>query len=400
MAMLNSISKFLKIPNTSEYEQRTYFIVALIVASVTYYDLLVVKISPSFTYFLTRFSFIILPYLYAHLFKNSKFGKFNNEFFIFNYFNYSFFFSYFYNYAYIIAFAQFALGMAGVITISKRFYNYLVAYGVILTYSAIFLSPQFDNSSASYDIQSVYANSMFYVFLVSFFVYHRVVKVRDDAYRNELLFADMGKKLSVVIHELQGTLRSINNSPLKLEASKDLQDIQEISCLMNILTSKSHTATQTPFEISNVVSEVIEQNSGYIEHFKIELSKNMIDVRINNDLLAFKIIIKNIIKNAIEASTSIDEDKRKIFIELNKSSSNNDFVITITNRFDGKVTSVSEIKKPFITTKSNITNRGLGFYIIGILCDITEMKYELKINDDLFSVILTIPSHSVDNFSI
>lgn len=389
--MLNSISNFLKIPNTNEYEQRTYFVISLLVASVAYYDLLVVKIPPTPSYFLTRLAFILLPYLYAHFFKNSKFGQFNNEFFMFNYFNYSFFYSYFYDYAYIIAFAQFALGMAGLITISRRLYNYLIFYGVVLTYTAIYSSPKFDNHPSNYDIQAVYANSMFYVFLVSYFVYHRSIKVREEAQQQELVFADIGKKLSVVLHELQGSLRNISNTAFAPDTSKDLQDIQEISRLINVLTSSSQPTHKTEFKASKLIDETLEQHFAYTEHYNIQVSSNLLHDDIDNDPLAFKIIVKNIIKNAIEATVELPEQQRKIDLFMQDSADDNKLNLIIQNSFAGNIKNINEIKKPFVTTKKNITNRGLGLYIIDILAKSADIELCIKAEANTFSVSLRLP---------
>lgn len=307
---------------------------------------------------------------------------------MFNYFNYSFFYSYFYDYAYIIAFAQFALGMAGLITINKRFYNILILYGVILTYTAIYSSPQFDQQPSSYDIQAVYANSMFYVFLVSYFVYHRSIRLREDAHRQELVFADIGKKLSIVLHELQGSLRNIESSSFSPDASKDLQDIQEISRLINVLTSSSQAPQAWPFNISTLVKETLDLNKELFAYYDINITTSLIDEEIVNDQLAFKIILKNIIKNAIEAVVELPVNQRQIDIQMTKSTKLNEYQLVVQNSFNGKLKNLSEIKKPFVTTKTNITNRGLGLYIMEILAQSSHIKLNLHAENNKFSVCM------------
>lgn len=356
MSML--IKNLIRIPNTTHYDQTTIHIVSVIVAIVSFFDLLVLGSAPTISYFLTRGSFIAFPYLYAHLFKNHSIGNYVCDFFIFNYFTYAIFYSHFYSYVYVFAFIQFGIGMAGIVRVSARFYIPIAIYAVLGSALSIFWLGKYPTSFTIEQVKVDLASSVFTVFIFSFFIYYRSARERDRARQADEVFADIGKRLSIVLHELQGTLWRIGGQ------SREFFEIQELVTLMRVLSNKDSKAIKDfeQLDFSSLFNDVYLLYSDTILSSQIKLKTDFSDLTLRTERTSLHLILKNLFKNAIEEQLHLPVEKREISFSFKQV--NGHQILTCHNSARERKVDVSEIMRPFVSDKDNVTNQGLGLYII------------------------------------
>ncbi len=376
------IKKIVKIPNTTHYDQTTIHIVTIIVAIVALFDLYVLKVAPTLQYFCTRASFMLMPYLFAHAFKNISAGKYVCDFFIFNYFTYSIFYMHFYSYTYAFAFIQFGIGMAGIVKVSEKFYIPIVCYAIFGAIVSIFWLGKYPESFSVDQVKMDFASSVLTVFIFSFFIFYRSSRERDRARQADEVFVDIGKRLSIVLHELQGTLGRIGGQ------TREFREIKELVTLMSVLAKKNSEPLQTSEELDFklLFDDVLALYEDTINSLQIKVKTNFEVGVIKTDRTSFHLILKNLFKNAIEEQLKIPVESREIMFELKRDNSRT--LLTCHNPARDRNLDISEIMRPFVSDKDNVINQGLGLYIISELGRRLGLKMKVEAPEGLFKVSL------------
>ena len=146
--------------------------------------------------------------------------------------------------------------------------------------------------------------------------------------------------------------------------------------------------TSTPFNIKDVLYDVLNMLSIDIEHNHIILVKNIeLDVSLTGYLEGFKQVIINIINNANDVLTKNIHNENERYIFLETKLDNNNVVIYIKDSAGGIAENIkNNIFEPYTTTKHQSIGTGLGLYIsyktitdkFDGTIDVENMEYEYK----------------------
>jgi len=215
------------------------------------------------------------------------------------------------------------------------------------------------------------------------------LKISNDKIINYEKLSAIGKMASVFSHELKNPLFTIKTFLNSLDKSKikNLDRILEkIDFSFEVIENinkfyKSKELELEKIDLKKLIFNVILslKNKNNIE-IKYEIPKNIF---INVDRFQFKIVLMNILKNAIEKFE--EEEQGKIFIKVIKKKVG----IKITIFDNGKpIEELNGIFELFKTTKSKGTGLGLSFSKMIIEKHNGELLVENKKNGVEFTIII------------
>lgn len=157
---------------------------------------------------------------------------------------------------------------------------------------------------------------------------------------------------------------------IKEEIDRTLLILQDFLSISKIKMDKDQ------MDINMLVEEVIQSFKPILKEKKIVMDINLLDdeVYINGDYNRLTQVIINIIKNSIE---SLDKDEKKLLIKTDIW--NNKFNIIIEDNGVGMdKDELSNISKPFFTTKRNGTGLGIALSKQILEAHDATIKYESK----------------------
>lgn len=157
---------------------------------------------------------------------------------------------------------------------------------------------------------------------------------------------------------------------IKEEIDRTLLILQDFLSISKIKMDKDQ------MDINMLVEETIQSFKPILKEKKVMTEINLLDdeVYINGDYNRLTQVLINIIKNSIE---SLDKDEKKLLIKTDVS--NNKFNITIVDNGVGmNKDELSNISKPFFTTKINGTGLGIALSKQILEAHDATIKYESK----------------------
>lgn len=195
--------------------------------------------------------------------------------------------------------------------------------------------------------------------VASYAIYHFTL---EPIYKKEneiKRLAGIGLKSRYLIHE-------VKNLGESGEENENLKDILEI---INIVTSQH--VLKEEIKVDNEIQILADGFKKRCEIKGITLELDLAPTKMILDIRSFKIIIQNLLLNAIEYLEESQFKEKIIYIQTKNKS------LKITNTYDGPldIESFFELNK---TTKTSLKNQGIGLNIVEELCKINNLSLKLK----------------------
>lgn len=165
----------------------------------------------------------------------------------------------------------------------------------------------------------------------------------------------------ITIMNTEDNIPQIRHYLTLMDESLDKQD-QFIKDIIDYSRNKKAKTTITTVSLTQIIEEAITQNQYRQEIKNITINKNFQIDSILSDELKLKIIINNILTNAIKYS---DMEKEKPFITINSFEDQDGNNITIEDNGIGiKKEYQTKIFEMFFVTNNNNKGSGLGLYLV------------------------------------
>ncbi|MES2812920.1 MAG: HAMP domain-containing sensor histidine kinase [Bacteroidota bacterium] len=163
----------------------------------------------------------------------------------------------------------------------------------------------------------------------------------------------------IEIAEMENSLPQIKEYLALMHHSLTLQD-KFISDIIDYSRNKRKEVILESVSLSELINQTIEQHQYLNELNSIDIKKNIFVDYINSDSLRLKIILNNLVSNAIKYS---DSKKKENDIVITTSNNNDNYIIEIKDNGIGiKKEYLNRIFEMFFVTNNN-TGSGLGLYI-------------------------------------
>ncbi|MBP9792410.1 MAG: HAMP domain-containing histidine kinase [Flavobacterium sp.] len=164
----------------------------------------------------------------------------------------------------------------------------------------------------------------------------------------------------IEIAEIEDDLTQIKEYLALMHQSLTLQD-KFISDIIDYSRNKRKDVILEPVSLSKLIDESLEQHQYMNESRNIVIQKNISADFIQSDSLRLKIILNNLVSNAMKYA---DSNKQEPYIAISTSKNENNCTIEIKDNGIGiKEEYLDRIFEMFFVTNSN-TGSGLGLYIV------------------------------------
>lgn len=239
---------------------------------------------------------------------------------------------------------------------------------IILSYASMYLAKKYNysfnefNSEQWFEVGTsnlISAPLLFYC-IFAFFYYK---KNRDVNINSE--FAKIGMNTSYLMHELGKPIFRLKNSNEYRRG--DIEKIIEVYSIIHDV-KLGESKTKNNISLSEIIKEQIKEFELFIEKYSIRIINNVDKIDILGNKASLEIIIKNLITNAIEASSGLQNP-----IILLRSEKN---ILEIENAFHAKNEYFDE--HDYILNSSKKGNLGVGLLLTKQLCFINGIKIEIN----------------------
>lgn len=353
---------------------------------VIFWDILGLSHTPTSFYIFSKIFFLTGPLLLLNFYKHLKNGHLWIEMLLaIVYFGYSGLYMATVHYSYYTAFMQFFIGLIVFLHFTVK--TFLIAYGVGSIFFLLSLQHigkkmealQFEALKA--DIMGAVLPLLFVSVLIFIFIRKKELAEKNK----DLFFKRIGESVGFLLHEIKQPLRSIQHSP----DHEKIQDIEELLLISELMWPSEHSKTEVllkDHQLKDILQEQINQYLPAINGLKIRIDSNLDEhnrfpVKTNRNIV--KIILKNLLKNAIEELSTIESEKRVISISHQQNT------LTIKNRRNPqKKISSRDIFDPGYSTKTGTTNKGIGLYICKELARKINLNIDINISENDFTVNL------------
>jgi signal transduction histidine kinase len=210
------------------------------------------------------------------------------------------------------------------------------------------------------------------LYLMTMIAYGLVTYPRLKKLKDEYKFSKLGKATSFILHEISKPIFS-----MELENESDKIKIEELKSKLEIARQLQEgliSNKQEPVRLDKIIEDVLEENRKFINFFPLNLELNIDEVNWIGDSKLVKTIISNLIRNSIEAITTVQVEP---FIRINLK--NNKLIIV--NNFQTSLNE-NELFQPMKSSK--IGNMGMGLYISKSLAESQNLVLMIKIIDNNF----------------
>lgn len=337
------------------------------------YQTLNVALTPS--YLASRLFFATATFIFIFFTKGTRFERYSDECFFLNVFCYGLYFSLFVDYGYTMVFLQVPALATSILTLTSRTFPALMVFACTTGCLAAINSPLYERSINANTLRGDIASAIFVLIVFCSIIFYRAIQLRREKTSKDLLFADIGKKLSIFTHELQGVMRRIDNKAQFLE--DEVVELVEIGKLITILTKENVPTIKKNVEIHPIVQKILDENQDHFEYLKIKPVYKTGKLEFIGDEIAFRILFKNLIKNSIEELIENQEQDRVLEIIITENQS-----ISIKNSSRKKRIVAKKLFEPFYSTKKNLTNRGLGLYICQSIAQTFQLQLDLSMESE------------------
>ena len=244
----------------------------------------------------------------------------------------------------------------------------MVALGILLSWVILEFGPGF-----SY-VESFKASPMgdylhgSFIYGFSVLAIFRLVLLPMSKKEKEISrLAGIGLKSKYLIHEVKNMGKE----------STENETLSEILEIINLIASGMTSKRKVSVEEELKTFQHDYRHRLRISNISFLINSSPFEMQV--DLRSFKIIVKNVILNAIEYLEESSVESRTIEVEINQNS------FTISNPFleHTKVEKFFELNR---STKSNLNNQGIGLNIVEELCGLNNIEIKSSIENKMFTV--------------
>lgn len=203
-------------------------------------------------------------------------------------------------------------------------------------------------------------------------------------------FVNLGQVSGFLMHEIKNHLyaQQMGEGTVDKDLKVELTELVHISEALVDANSTLEGISRLNF--FKLLEYQLRQFDEKFKSFNITVENQLSVFFLESNETALNIIIKNILKNAIEYLRTIPESKRSLKIAAQQNTA--DIKIFFTNRIEDNFSFTSEeLFRAFFSTKENLSNRGLGLYISKQLCEKLGVEIDIAIEKDEINFILIFP---------
>lgn len=358
-------------------------LVSFIILIVIFWDINALGASASFTYFVSKLAFLVVPILIITAYRhNDILRPYMQPAFALNLFAYSAYYMSTVHYSYYTAFIQLFVGLVLYLKFSVK--SFLTTYFIALLlvfYGVNSLKAQFgivEFVQRSSDILSAVI-PMYILSILIFFVLKRAEE-KEEAKTD--FFKNLGENVGFLLHEIKQPLLAIESEV----SHGKIDEIHELLQVSNIMWPNQieEVIPTRDFETGELLKDILQIYDKDIKDLNINLIFEVDSFVINQNKQIIRIILKNLIKNAIEANVGNNIKNKYIKIKSdNKSSLSIENSITKNLKID-----VKKIFTAGFSQKSNLTNKGMGLFITSQLAKKTNNSVNASQRKDSFQINL------------
>lgn len=287
--------------------------------------------------------------------------------------------------SYYFAFLQFYFASAVFCPFGSPGYRATFFIGIFMFALSLFLSRELDYVKEGMTAKPDIAMAMIMVFFASWALMNIVAKMRAKTTLIREQFASLGKSSSFLVHEIKSPLervrQSAKNHQVPAEFLREFERLYSVLTTVEILAfKKSKTPKQENVLLLPKIEAVADNLKPLIENWQISLKVQIPPAQAllaNSNML--ELLLKNLLKNSIEAVVALPIDQRTISI----SSVDGRFSVVNPYRSSAPL-DARRLVEPGFTTKSNLTNQGIGLTLCKEVCELMGWKLDLKITDGQF----------------
>jgi signal transduction histidine kinase len=343
---------------------------------VIFWDIYGLNAIKSPEYFASKFVFILLPFVLHQVYKLvPKSRSFIHPLISINYFLYSYYYMTTLHYSYFTAFIQFFLGLVLFFRYTTLSFILTFVTGVILFHLGVNGAQNHLSDELYLELSQVMYSCFFPIVLVVgvlFFFHQRTQKSNE---LQSLFFEEIGRNVGFILHEVKRPLMRFM-SDKKTENSSELLELLETA---NLLWPSKESKKTISKQLINIDEEVRELSNLYTD----ALTYKNINLKVQNSTKHFesnknivRIILKNLIKNAIEYLVDQDFQESSIYISLYRNNSKT--ILSVSNPLADKNNfSTKSCFDPGYSTKGS-NNKGIGLFISKELA--SKINANLKVN--------------------
>lgn len=361
------------------------FFITISNSLVIFWDISGLKQALTSEYLISKAFFLLTPLLLLVIYKKMKSHHLWIEMLLaITYFGYSGYYMSTVHYSYHTAFMQFCIGL--IVFLHFNLTTFLIAYGSGVSFFILSLNSLSDKmDSSQYQVlkaEIVGAQTPLLFVTILIFIFIRKKELRDQ--RKDLFFQKIGESVGFLLHEIKQPLRAAWTS---LDANK-VEDIEDLLTISDVMWpsefSKNEIILKT-IMCNDIIQEQLNLYEKYLKSLNIKVETNLstykIEAKTNRNIL--KIILRNLIKNAIEALSEVEEDQRILSIELEGRK-----IIIKNNKSPKHKIAQSQILLPGYTTKKGQTNKGIGLFICNELASKVDIKLDIQLTKINFTASL------------
>ncbi|MEC7276941.1 MAG: HAMP domain-containing sensor histidine kinase [Bdellovibrionota bacterium] len=370
-----------------DQESRKPFKVTLFVAlsnilAMTW-DLFGLKTEPSLSYLSLKIFFLLTPSLLFFVFKEQSASSKRNTLVAITYYAYCLYNTAYVDQSYYTSFMQFFFGQVYFLRFSTR--DFFIAHGVGLSfYTLALLKLKSTIPAEDYAFQLQLMNgATLPIFGISVLIFFYIKRQEGAERAKSVFFETIGRDVGFILHEIKQPL-------LKISSQKEDQNIEDLNELLetaNIMwpsqTSEVHLES---VPLKELCDDILNDLKRYTDHMELTIENQIPPLSVTAKRSFLKIILKNLLKNAIEEAA-----KHQGHIKL---SFEDPLKFIMTNTIESQV-NTRHILKAGVSYKSGAMNRGLGLYISKQLCEKMQAKLSVSATKNHFKATLTFSDKEV-----
>jgi signal transduction histidine kinase len=277
------------------------------------------------------------------------------------------------------------------INIKKKPFLYANVIALIIVVVTSINIPNVDITGR--EISAEIINSYALLFFVVVIWYMGVLTQRQKEEDNNKVFSELGKVSSFLLHELSSPVsRLANKASNSEEHSREIDQIKNLLQLTKAISQKRSEIKKDEFKLSTLSNYYIDEYSRTIDRLDIEVDVEERNRVVNSNATFVDIIVKNIIKNAIEHLKTLESNNKKIVIR--EISDEKKEVLRISNTAEKKSKKeINEMFSPLYSTKKTKygSNQGIGLFISKRMAEGLGININCFCKDDLIHFDVEFP---------
>jgi len=381
-----TISESLYIKNEFSRIFKLLVYISIIIASLVIWDLkgLGAELTPM--YISMKLFFALSPFLVLYTYKiGPRSRSLTQPVISIIYFFYCYYYTSTIHYSYYTSFLQFFLGLVFFFRFSKKSFVITYGIGLILVYFAVQSQVGIGTEEFAHRTRDIYGGVL-PIYLFCFLVFFSLKKFEIQDEMKSLFFQEIGKNVGFLIHEIKQPIMEIMNSSSS-ESVENLSELLETANLIWPSQDQSQAVQVEEVDFSSLFDSIFKNYSKYLNYInvKIDVDSNIPNIQTNKSIL--KIILKNIVRNALEEIVNDDIKKSSIKIFFEEDQKN--LIIIIDNSIKpNKKVAINRIFDAGFSGKSGAANKGIGLFITKQLAQKISCSITASQTQDTFTMKL------------